>query len=33
MTYALSTAVDIGSVYMANQAPKTPNQGIYIKHR
>ena len=28
MTYALSTAVDIGSVYMANQAPKTPNQGI-----
>ena len=25
MTYALSTAVDIGGVYMANQAPKTPN--------
>jgi len=26
MTYALSTAVDIGSMYMANQAPSTPNQ-------
>ena len=25
MTYALSTAVDIGGVYMANQAPKTPD--------
>jgi hypothetical protein len=25
MTYALSTAVDIGSMYMANQAPSTPN--------
>ena len=25
MTYALSTAVDIGGVYMANQAPSTPN--------
>ena len=28
MTYALATAVDIGSVYAANQAPKTPNSGI-----
>lgn len=25
MTYALSTTVDIGSMYMANQAPSTPN--------
>ena len=27
MTYALSTAVDIGGVYMANQAPTTPSAG------
>jgi len=26
MTYALSTAVDVGSMYMGNQAPSTPNQ-------
>jgi len=26
MTYALSAAVDIGSMYMDNQAPSTPNQ-------
>jgi hypothetical protein len=25
MTYALSASVDIGSMYMANQAPSTPN--------
>ena len=29
MTYALSTAVDIGGVYMANQAPKTPSSMEY----
>ena len=27
MTYALSTTVDIGSVYLANQAPTTPSTG------
>lgn len=26
MTYALSASVDIGSMYMANQAPTTPDQ-------
>lgn len=26
MTYALSTVVDVGSMYMGNQAPSTPNQ-------
>jgi hypothetical protein len=25
MTYAISTTVDIAGMYMANQAPKTPN--------
>ena len=25
MTYALSASMDIGSMYMANQAPSTPN--------
>lgn len=28
MTYALATAVDVGSVYMANQAPKTPTPDV-----
>jgi hypothetical protein len=27
MTYALSASVDIGSMYMANQAPETPSAG------
>jgi hypothetical protein len=27
MTYALSTAVDIGGVYLANKAPDTPPMG------